>query len=334
MEKTAKYGTNSIDLPGGALSELQKLDEKKSFGAIVFIWAQIIALISVMQYGVEAKYFWYLYVPAIFLIAGRIGALLQVTHEASHVSVCKSKGLNDGLAKWVCAYPIGVNYEGYASGHILHHAHAGTKDDPPSDSEKYRIANLKDPGVYVLFLKDILGITALQVFFNYKTNKGGSQSKRDSMTTTSPLVQFFQLCLVQVVLVGLLFQFNAINYVLLWLVPAMSPHMFLMRIRGIAEHGLAKQTGFKIENIHQGTLYTRSFMTPKSTYSFSPLVWVEKSLIGSLDIGYHHEHHLYPKIPFYNLHKAHSFVADQVLELNPDVYAKGYFSAAARNLFA
>ncbi len=299
---------------------------------IATIWLQILFILFACQYWIDAKYFWYLYIPVIFLIAGRIGALLQVIHEASHGLISKSKKLNDRLARWVCAFPVGVNYEGYASGHILHHAHAGTDLDPPSDSEKYRIVDYRDPGLYALFLKDLLGITALQVFISYKINKDGSQSKRDSMTTTSPWIQLVQLCLVQIVVLGVLFQFNIVNYLLLWIVPASSPHMFLMRVRGIAEHGLAKQVGYPVKNVNGGTLYTRSFLTPRNCYSFPFLVWLERWLIGSLDVYYHHEHHLYPRIPFYNLHKAHRLVSDQVEKFNPDVYAKGYFSAAFRSV--
>jgi len=105
-----------------------------------------------------------------------------------------------------------------------------------------------------------------------------------------------------------------------------------MRIRGIAEHGLNKQLAVTLGTPEEGNLYTRSFGTPKKRYSFTPLVVMERALIGSLNVYYHHEHHLFPKVPFYNLPKLHSLVADKVSARNPDVYAAGYFSAFARGL--
>src|SRR5262249_31398265 len=130
----------------------------------------------------------------------------------------------------------------------------------------------------------------------------------------------------------ILFQLDIVDYFLLWLIPAMSPHMFLMRIRGIAEHGLAGQLGVDVETVNEGIFYTRSFLTPTRRYRVAPLALFEKGLIGSLSVYYHHEHHLLPNVPFYNLHKVHEKIGTQVREINGDVYVRGYFSAAFKNI--
>ena len=92
--------------------------------------------------------------------------------------------------------------------------------------------------------------------------------------------------------------------------------MFLMRIRGIAEHGLGKKLGYKIQKPSEGLYFTRSFLTGKNKYKLPLLSSLEKLLIGSLDVYYHHEHHLAPKVPYYNLGKVHEMVSDNVEKIS------------------
>ena len=173
----------------------------------------------------------------------------------------------------------------------------------------------------------------------------------------SSMVSFAQLCLAQLGLLLVLFQSrilfgaetlvfpnnalldNFITYILLWLIPALSPFMFLMRIRGIAEHGLMRQLGvdegpYDTRGTDEGLFYTRSFFTPQVSYNFQPLIWFERLLIGSFNVNYHHEHHLFPRVAWYNLPKLHDLIGKKVAERNPDIYARGYFSAAMRNVFS
>jgi len=108
-------------------------------------------------------------------------------------------------------------------------------------------------------------------------------------------------------------------------------HMILMRVRGIAEHGLSKQINKKIENVQEGLLYTRSFLTPSSVYKIKLIYYIEKILIGSFNVNYHHEHHLCPKVPHYNLKKLHNKVSRNIKKLNDKVFEKGYFTAVFNN---
>ena len=133
-------------------------------------------------------------------------------------------------------------------------------------------------------------------------------------------------------ILGVIFQFQIFDYILLWIIPAVSPHMFLMRIRGIAEHGLSKQIGVDTSQTSEGMFYTRSLLTSQNQYRYQIFNWIEHILIGSLAVNYHHEHHLFPKVPFYNLTRLHNYISDQVVQKNPGVYASGYFAATMKNL--
>jgi len=250
-----------------------------------------------------------LYPITVFFIAGRAGSFLQLAHEAAHHLVSQGS-FNNWFGSWMACYPIGLDLKGYADTHLTHHICVNQHCDPASDSEKYRVCKMNNPKLWLLFLKDALGITALKVRAYYSRSK----------------VQYFGISVWQLLILWLVFEFNPVHYVLLWLVPLTTAHMVLMRVRGIGEHGSGVQVGADLEEPNVGTYYTRSFGTSEKSYGVPLLNWIERSLIGSLDVYYHHEHHLFPSVPYYNLHKLHEIIKGQVKESNQLVYVKGYFS--------
>jgi fatty acid desaturase len=119
---------------------------------------------------------------------------------------------------------------------------------------------------------------------------------------------------------------SLINYLLLWIMPLLTVNMFLMRIRGIAEHGLPSQLKLKINLSQEGALLTRSLNTSSSKSNLAAKN-IERFLIGSLSINYHLEHHLIPNIPHYNLRKTYNLLKlyeNSNLRTN---YQAGYFSS-------
>lgn len=324
FDSNNNYSRFVLNLDLADLKELEQLKPYKTYLALFFLYLSTILLIYVSIMLTKHNYLFYF--PCIFLIAGRQGAFIQMTHEASHFLVTKKTKLNDFIGNYFCAFPIGVNFSGFRSGHNNHHVNTATAEDSPTDLDKYRVTNVKKFEIYKLFLKDIIGISALQVFLSYGQDKKNinkvSQSKLDFFKTLAKM-SFVQLLILS------FFQFNILSYILFWLIPLISPHMFLMRIRGLAEHGQANQLGCAVESNSSGTYYTRSFLTKNNKYKFLPLVFLEKILIGSLKVHYHHEHHLFPKVPWYNLEKLNKKIYKNVIENNyAGVYRKGYFSAA------
>ena len=307
------------------IKELQELDKAKPFIDLIGIYISTFVLIY-FSVIFSYKYSFLIFIPAIFLIAGRQGALLQLIHEASHRLINSDIKINNFFGEYLTSLLIGVNFDGYKDGHLKHHTHTATPLEPEADSDKYLIVDFKNPKIYLLFLRDISGISALKIFFAYNPNK--NNTTKSNTEVYSKFIFLIKLSIIQVLILAL-FQFNIVNYFLFWIYPAIGPHMFLMRIRGIAEHGLGKKLGYKIQKPSEGLYFTRSFLTGKNKYKLPLLSSLEKLLIGSLDVYYHHEHHLAPKVPYYNLGKVHEMVSDNV-EKNIDakIYEKGYFSAA------
>jgi fatty acid desaturase len=325
FSKNDTYSRFILGLNLEKLKKLENLDPQKTIFGLLFLYIMTALLIFISIQLTSFHYFFY--IPCIFFIAGRQGGFVQLVHESSHFLVSKNKKFNDFFGNYLCAYPIGVNLKGFRSGHNNHHVNTATPDDSPTDLDKYKIVDTNKFDLYKLFLKDLIGLSALEVFFSYGKNKTETidiktKSKKEFFLTLTKLsvVQLFILSL---------FGFNILNYFLFWLFPLMSPHMFLMRIRGLAEHGQSNQLGCKAETNSAGTFYTRSFMTNVSTYKSNTLVFLEKILIGSFYVHYHHEHHIFPKVPWYNLKKLSESISKNVTTYNSsETYRKGYFSAA------
>lgn len=336
MLNPENYSKAKLNVDFSKVLKLEILDEIKPWKDLLILYLVTIFIVycSIFLTNNASLLF---YPFLIFFIAGRQGAILQLVHEASHNRISNNKKVNNFFGSWLTSYLVGINLKGYTNGHLAHHAHTSTECEPKSDSEKYRIVDFSNPKIYYLFIKDVLGITALQIFFDYGNNKKLSKNKNINIVKNlkPKLLFLFYLVIIQLVILAI-FQFNIKNYLLFWLYPAMGPHMVLMRIRGIAEHGLSKQLGKKIFSAKEGQYYTRSFLTSKNEYRISILSFIEKALIGSFSVYYHHEHHMNTKIPYYNLEKYHELIFQEVNKNtekfeNYPLYEKGYFSAAFKN---
>ena len=332
--KAIDYTKKSLTVEASELKKIHEVVDSVFYRTVSLTWVTIFLIIYASVFISERFEQWYFLYPIIaFVIASRMGVLLQLVHEAAHGLLVNNRKLNNLLCDLFCAMPIGITNDGYARGHAYHHAHTGTEKDPQSDREKYKEPNLTKLAPYILLLKDIFGITALSVFRSYFDNNKEIIEKKEKATVLSEkLLVLIRFGLVQICVFGILFRFDIKDYLIFWLYPAMGPHMVLMRFRGIAEHGLAGQLNRVVDNVRSGIFHTRSFGTPVNQYKNKIFSFTERFLIGSLNVYYHHEHHLYPSVPFYKLPELHALVSEQIIESNPDVYAKGYFSAAFRNV--
>lgn len=322
--KELPYTIHAFSPDAGTLADLQRLSPWRSALSLLAIWIGCAAIAQ--------AYLWlsppvYLYPLFLFLMAGRQGGLLQIIHEGTHGLLHPDRSVNNTITRWLASYPIGLEFSSYVAGHLNHHAYTSEDRDSPTDTEKYRICDIRDPRLWGLFLKDLLGITALQVFFRYKRGETNDSNGPPLKNPLALLRYAAAALLAQAAIFLVLFCGDPLLYAALWIAPLTIGHMTLMRIRGIAEHGLLVQKGVPLENrLDQGTFNTRSFLTPESRYRFPPLVWIEKLLIGSLNVHYHHEHHLLSTVPYYNLPRLHRLVAKHARRTNPDIYQKGYFS--------
>jgi fatty acid desaturase len=200
------YSRDDFELPDGFLRRATTLKPLRSFFAIVYAWAGLIAAVLFSRHFVWKEGVLWLYPICLFLIAGRQGVLLQLLHECSHRLISSSRQVNLLVARWLCAYPIGLSADGYIKAHLTHHGNANTEKDPWSDREKYRETDFSRLPVYLLLVKDLLGITALQIFFLYREY---SEKKEENKIQTLAFTS-----LVQLLLISFLFELDLRQYIL------------------------------------------------------------------------------------------------------------------------
>lgn len=322
-----KYSAKLYEFPPEFVNEISVLRSSVTYIHIFFIWLCIAALSMGGAFLYKTSYFWMAYPLLGLLIASRQGALLQIVHEGSHRLISNNRTANDFAGNWLAALPVGLTLEGYTRGHMRHHAGTNTPDDLETDLEKYSVTDLKNPQLYKLFLMDLLGITALKSFFghNYKSLEN-KLSKTKEESSAQERFKILRLGTSQLLVLSLIFQFNFVLYLLLWAIPLISFNMVLLRVRGITEHGAPKQFEINIETADQGNFYTRSVVITNPTWMQRTVNLAETILIGSLSANFHHEHHLLPKVPFYNLKKVHMHANEKIYRNNKYVYVPSYFS--------
>ena len=325
------YSLRDLDIRKDQTIALEKLFDYKSWIDLIILYTSTIFIIFLTIICVN-KVSVLLYPLLVFFIAGRVGAFVQLVHEASHNLISKNKKINNFFGSWLTGCVVGLDFFEYQNKHLRHHRYVGTSSEPSSDSEKYSIVDFKNPKLYFLFLKDLIGINAFKIFLGVEKNIPENNFLGKKKKPNHTLFFLLKLSFVQFLILSL-FRFDMLNYLIFWLWPILGPHMVLMRIRGIAEHGLANKLKKKIINPTEGKIFTRTFLTNKNSYKLKLINFFEKILIGSFNVYYHHEHHLNQNIPHYNLKKFHNLVYPKLKNLIEEklifsIYEKGYFSAA------
>ena len=276
------------------IRELSRISEWRSVTAIVAQWVVIVGTIAVFKaFSAEFGY-WAVpfYLLAIMIVATRQHSLLALMHDATHYRLSKNRIWNDFASDMFCSFPMGVSTDLYRRGHLEHHAHTNTDDDPywtgMRAHEDWRWP--KDQLVALrLFALDLVGLAAHKVcflFFNWSPLRVAV----DRTTVLSPSERLrlvvFGLCGALVLSVCHLW----LTWLLFWVVPALSIFAAMVRLRSIAEHLVLKSE----HELNKTRHVTSNFL--------------ERILIAPLNLNYHIAHHLYPSIPFYNLPRAHAIL--------------------------
>ena len=320
-----KYSKTAYNFDVVKLKELEKLNYKKPLIDFLVLLFTIILLSKVSINIITFNYFFI--IPITFVIAGRQGVILQFMHECAHNLISPDRKINTYFGKFL-GLLIGLDFIEYKNTHRTHHGNASTINEPTTDQEKYKVTDTKSKTLYFLFIKDLVGISAIQNFFNYSKNQENVNENNNTFNYKKFIFKILNLIIMQLIILFFIFDTNLIFYIILWIYPLVGPHMFLMRIRGIAEHGLHRQKGLGYVSKSEGAYYTRSFLTSSKKYNNTFFSLLERILIGSLNVNYHHEHHLNPRIPYYNLEKFYNTYKKNIKDfVGTGVYEKGYFAS-------
>ncbi len=125
--KPLEYNRKNIMSGIPNVRELENLNFTKPAFDLTIIYMQILVFVYFsILFTYELSIFFY--IPGVFLIAGRQGALLQLIHEASHKLISKNNKLNDFFGEFLTSLLVGVNFFGYRSVHNQHHTYTATPE--------------------------------------------------------------------------------------------------------------------------------------------------------------------------------------------------------------
>ena len=276
------------------LRSLQRPSTWATLRALGLDWIVIVTAAAVSwkvftAYGVIALSLG-VYLLALLAIGSRQKALENLMHEGTHFNLTRNRRLNDWVAVYLAGLWISPSWgpEGERPGHVGdHHGNFGDKE---RDGEffGYQKRGLGElPAAQVLRSLWILTRTFLRLtYWRFDSN-------RRSLSRPTRLL----LCLGIAALLwalGLL-----VPLLLYWIAPYCLVYLPMRYISEVSEH--------------MALGYGTEFDTTRNK-----LGWFQEHVMQPHGDGYHLVHHMYPRIPHYNLARAHRLL------LRDPVYQRGH----------
>ncbi len=220
--------------------------------------------------------------PLYVLAAASLHGVSLFTHEGVHGALAASPGLNRALAA-VCAWPVLQNFAAYKVLHLRHHADLGGGRDPD------HYANYTHRP-WLVFLMNwgrlLLGYPAYITLIPILGWRHGTPADRRWIA--------FEVGAV-VALVAAAIGSPLPRGVLLhgWLIPMLVINT-MVNIRGMSQHTLLADASDEVRG-------TRTILANRLSAFFM------------CNENFHLEHHLFPRVPWYNLPRVHERVRDQLV---------------------
>lgn len=264
-------------VPARELKRLSVLRPWRTALAIAADWGVIAVAIALCEWSGN----WWLYLPAILVIAGRQHALASLLHDFAHYRFIANKKANDWIGDLFLAWPLLATVEGYRRNHLSHHRYLNTDKDPDwtiklgsrefTFPQEMRFAVLNLAGYLV-------GVSTVRDF-----RKALARIRSDERANPSYVamrIGFYAAAAALLTLSG-----AWTGFLIYWALPYFTFFFMFMYVRSVAEH-----FGATMDYSHDLT----------STRTVLPAFW-EGWFFAPHNMHYHIEHHLYPSVPFYRL---------------------------------
>jgi fatty acid desaturase len=252
---------------------LRHISNARNVVTVALAWTQIVVTVA----GVVALHRWWVTVVGA-MVMGRAFALLSIlAHEAAHRLLFTSRRWNDGVGRWLLAYPAFVPFDAYRRSHMAHHRDELGPAEP--DARLYAGYPISGRSAWRKVRRDALGVSGLKNLRGLLVALGRRSSRPVALRILG----------VQAVLVALtVIVEHPGAYLWLWLVPWLTSWRVLNRLRAVAEHGGMTASEDKRRTTHVVTQHVaaRVFVVPYRT-------------------GWHLAHHLDAGVPWRNLPRLH-----------------------------
>lgn len=231
--------------------------------------------------------------PLYLLSAASLHGLSLFTHEGVHGSLAKSRFWNHLLSA-VAAWPVLQNFAAYRVLHLRHHKHLGAPGDPDHYANYTSLPPLEKA---MHWGRLIAGYPAYLVAIPILGFVRGDANDRLGIAAE---------VLAEVLLIALALRFVPTAVLIhAWLVPMLFINT-MVNIRGMSQHTLLEDSDHAVRG-------SRTILTNRVTTFFM------------CNENFHLEHHLYPRVPWYNLPALHARLRGD-LEAERAVFIPSYAS--------
>lgn len=259
-----------------------------------------------------------LYILIVMFIGARQHELGVIMHDATHYLICKNKKLNELICNIFISYPLFFSLSKYRQVHFSHHKNTSTEEDPDWGPR----LNLKEwtfPQTKISFIKNIFQYCFyIHVFKNILNPKITLENKINYFLKSFIPIGKVNISNSKKIIIGIIFciviissfYFKILSYFFLfWIFPILFWIPFINRFRQIAEHfGIESNSDLNKSRIIYPTLIDKIFLG---------VGW---------NVTYHLDHHIYPKIPCYNLKKLHKLLLEcDEYKKNAHITKNGFF---------
>jgi fatty acid desaturase len=269
-------------LTSAQVARLRQRSNRWGMGLVLHAW-------TVIGLAFGAAVWWpnpLVWILSAMVIGSRQLGLLILMHDAAHGMLARTPAVNRVLGQVFCAWPMFADQDLYRRYHLRHHAHTLQAEDPDRVlTGHYPISRAS---LRRKLLRDLLGQTGFAQRRSQFAAALGSPDARLFVRLHRFLRSLGPALLANGVILGVLSGTgHALLYPLLWIVPALTWHQLVLRVRNIAEHAAVPDPDdpFQQARTTHANLWARIFVAP---------YWV----------NYHLEHHLLMWVPCYRLPEA------------------------------
>jgi fatty acid desaturase len=231
---------------------------------------------------------WRLAAPAVLVVAGLQHHLLTLLHEAAHLLVHPRRRVNDLLGDVFCAVPFFTLLKRYRLFHLTHHKYAESPGRDPEvlfyRDQGYAYVRRGPAALARLLLADLLLVNLYRSV--RRQISYFAEAKARGLMREAPVRD---AALYLAVWGGLAAAASLRGFwpelLVFWVLPALTLTPLLVKLHGYGEHtGATGPTEFERTWVHR----------------FHP---IENFFLYPIKSGYHLEHHLFPKVPWYHMER-------------------------------
>ena len=272
-----------ISLSAEKLQDLQRIDHRRLVRVLVFavLYLGAAATVMLLAERFSGGWGWLVRAPFYVLAAASLHGISLFTHEAVHGALARHPRWNRLLGA-VCAWPVLQNFAAYKVLHLKHHADLGGGQDPD------HYVNYT-PRPWLVFLMNwgrlLLGYPAYITMIPILGWRQGSAADRR-------WIAFEVASVLGLVALALASPLPSEALLHGWLIPMVLINT-MVNIRGMSQHTLLPEPDHPIRG-------SRTILTNPVTTFFM------------CNENYHLEHHLFPRVPWYNLPRLHALLKEEL----------------------